>query len=49
MPLIPALQRQGQVSLDYRVSFRTARATQRNLASKTNKKLIGGLERWLSG
>jgi hypothetical protein len=48
MPLIPVLGRQRQgisefkVSLVYRVSFRTARATQRNPVSKkqkqTNKK-----------
>jgi hypothetical protein len=39
MPLIPALRRQRQVSLVYRVSSRTARATQRNPVSKkqTNK------------
>jgi hypothetical protein len=52
MPLIPALgrrQRQAdfefEVSLVYRVSSRTARATQRNSVSKktkqTNKKLKG--------
>ena len=40
--MIPGLRRQGQVdlckfkaSLVYRVSFRTARATQRTLVSKT--------------
>jgi hypothetical protein len=48
MPLIPALRRQGQAdlcefeaSLVYRVSFRTARATQRNPVlnkQKQNKK-----------
>ena len=43
MPLIPALRRQGQVdfvfeaSLIYKVSFRTARATQRNPVSKKRK------------
>jgi hypothetical protein len=46
MPLIPALGGRGrrisefQASLVYKVSFRTARATQRNPVSKkqTNKK-----------
>jgi hypothetical protein len=44
MPLIPALGRQRQAiskfeaSLVYRVSFRTARATQRNPVSKDPKK-----------
>jgi hypothetical protein len=44
MPLIPALgrQRQGisefEASLVYRVSYRTARATQRNPVSKKKKK-----------
>jgi hypothetical protein len=43
MLLIPVLGRQRQAdsefkaSLLYRVSFRTARATQRNPVSKTNK------------
>jgi hypothetical protein len=43
-PLIPALGRQRQRisefkdSLVYRVSFRTARATQRNPVSKSQKK-----------
>jgi hypothetical protein len=43
MPLIPALGRKGRQisefegSLVYRVSSRTARATQRNLVSKNNK------------
>jgi hypothetical protein len=48
MPLIPALRRQRQAisefkaSLVYRVSSRTARATQRNLVSRkqTNKPKI---------
>jgi hypothetical protein len=42
MPLIPAFRRQGQTdlsefkaSLDCKVSFRTARATQRTLSQKT--------------
>jgi hypothetical protein len=42
MPLIPALGRQRisefKASLVYRVSSRTARATQRNLAWKKKKK-----------
>jgi hypothetical protein len=43
MPLIPALGRRGRqisefkASLVYRVSSRTARATQRNLVSKKTK------------
>jgi hypothetical protein len=45
MPLIPALGRQRQVSLVYRVSSRTARATQRNPVStnknKNKQKMIG--------
>jgi hypothetical protein len=45
MSLIPSLRRQRQVdlckteaSLVYRVNSRTARATQRNPVSKTNKR-----------
>jgi hypothetical protein len=61
MLLVPALRRQRQsdlsefeASLVYRVSSRTARATQRDPVSKTNenysfKKLVIGLESWLSG
>jgi hypothetical protein len=39
-PLIPALgrQRQADFSLFYKVSSRTARATQRNLVLKNQKK-----------
>jgi hypothetical protein len=58
MPLIPALGSRGrwisefEASLGYRVSSRTARATQRNPVSKKQKKknffnLV--LVRWLSG
>lgn len=38
--------REFQATLVYRVSSRTARITQRNLASKKKGR---GLERWLSG
>jgi hypothetical protein len=38
MPLIPALGRQKQASLVYRVSSRTARTIQRNLVSKEKKR-----------
>jgi hypothetical protein len=59
-PLIPALGRQRQISefeasLVYKVSSRTARATQRNPVSKkpknnnNKKKKFPGLARWLSG
>jgi hypothetical protein len=37
MPLIPALGKQTQADLVYRVSSRTARATQRNPVSKKKK------------
>jgi hypothetical protein len=38
-----------EASLVYRVSSRTARATQRNPVSKKRKRKKEGLERWLSG
>jgi hypothetical protein len=38
MPLIPALERQKQADFCYRVSSKTAKATQRNPVSKKTKK-----------
>jgi hypothetical protein len=41
-PLLPALRRQRQMDLQvYRVSSRTARATQRNPVSEKKKKVAG--------
>jgi hypothetical protein len=53
MPLIPALGRQSQMNhklrarLVYRVSSRTAKATQRNLSQKRKEGMGWTMAQWL--